>query len=150
MLQVKKHLRIWAGAVLLAALAGTAQADTSHQEFAAALQKWQAAGIHDYSFTLFQSCECLYREAIRITVQGDRVRSATNAEGGAAVRPSEVGMPLTMTEIFQKIEAAYARPADHIKLRLNKDYGYPERVFIDYIAMMADDELIYDISEFTH
>jgi hypothetical protein len=34
-------------AVLLAQLSATAQADTTRQEFDAALQKWQAAGIHD-------------------------------------------------------------------------------------------------------
>ena len=141
--------RYRASAILLALLAGTAQADTSRQEFTAALQKWQAAGIHDYSFTLNQTCFCLGLQPVRITVRDGKVLRATNVRDGTAIKPAEVGQPLTLTGIFQKIEAAYAKPADHITLTLNPDYGYPEHVYIDYIEMMADEELGYTISDFT-
>jgi hypothetical protein len=143
----KKLWLIGAGAILFALLAGTAHADTSRQEFNAARQKWQAAGIHDYSFTFFQSCFCLERQAIRIVVKDDRVQSANNVRAG--VKAEQVGQPLTMTEIFQQIEEGYAKPADHIPLSLNPQYGYPEEVFMDYVEMMAVEELRYSISNFT-
>ncbi len=146
-----KHFRqALASACLLALLVGTARADTSRQEFNAALQQWKSAGIHDYSFTFYQSCFCIGRQPIRITVKGDRVKSATNVRGGAAVKPEEVGRSLTLNEIFQQIADGYAKPADHIRLTLNKDYGYPESVYIDYYENMADEELHYSISDFTH
>ena len=148
MLYFKNFLQ--ASACLLALLAGMAHADTSRQDFNAALQQWKAAGIHDYSFTFYQSCFCLGRQPTRITVRGDKVQSATNVRGGAAVKPEEVGRPLTLTDIFQQIADGYAKPADHITLTLNPDYGYPERVYIDYYANMADEELSYTISDFTH
>jgi outer membrane lipoprotein-sorting protein len=146
---IHKVLRIWTSLLLLALLAAAAQADTSRQEFAAALQKWRAAGIHNYSFTLFQSCFCPGGQPMRITVQDDKVLRASNARGGAATEALVVGQPLTLSDIFQKIEEAYAKPADHIRLTLNPQYGYPERVTIDYVEMMADEELIYTISDFT-
>ena len=136
------------GALLLALLAGVAHADTSREAFTAALQKWQAAGVHDYAFTFNQSCFCIDRQPVRITVQNDRVQSAYNVPGGGAVNTGVVGKPLTLTDIFQKIEAAYAQPAAHIALTLNPQYGYPERVYIDYDERIADEELIYTISDF--
>jgi hypothetical protein len=150
MLQLKPLWRIGAGALLWVVFTGTALADTSRQEFNAARQKWQAAGLHDYAFTFFDSCFCIGRQPIRITVQGDKVVSARNVRDGANARPAEVGQPLTMEEIFQKIEEGYAKPADHITLTLNPEFGYPERVYIDYVAMMADEELRYTLSDFTH
>jgi hypothetical protein len=150
-----KHFWPTAAGTLLVALlvtspSGTAHADTSHGEFVAARQKWQAAGLHDYAFTFYQSCFCPVRHQLRITVQDDKVLSAVNVGGGAAVKPEEMGKPLTMAEIFQQIEEGYAKHADHIRLSLNLQYGYPEEVFIDYVEMMADEELRYSISDFAH
>jgi hypothetical protein len=150
MLHVKSLWQTCAGALLLAVLAGTAQADTRHEEFSRAWQKWQAAGLHDYAFTLKQSCFCIGMQPLRITVRGDAVQSAVTASDGAAVKPEERGKLLDMNQIFQKIEAAYAQPADHITLTLNQEWGYPERVYVDYYVMMADEELIYEISDFAH
>lgn len=141
--------RAGACALLLALLAGSAQADTSLQAFKAARQKWQAAGLHDYAFTFFNSCYCIGMQPIRITVQAGQVVSATNLRDGTAVQAAEVGQPLGINEIFRKIEEAYAKPADRITLVLNPAYGYPERVFIDYYTMMADEELRYEISDFS-
>jgi hypothetical protein len=140
----------WGGAMVLAIFAGTALADTPRQDFNAALQKWRAAGLRNYAFTFYQSCFCIGRQPIRISVENDKVRSARNISDGAAVKPAEVGQPLTMNDIFQKIEAGYTKPADHIRLTLNPELGYPERVYIDYVEMMADEELSFTISDFTH
>lgn len=135
---------------LIALMASTAHADTPRQEFTTAQQKWQAAGIQNYSFTLFQGCFCPGGQPMRITVRYGEVQSATSLRDGTPVEAKTMGKPLTMAEILQKIEAAYARPADHITLTLNPEYGYPEQVYIDYVAMMADEELSYTISDFTH
>jgi hypothetical protein len=150
MTHFKKLWLIGVSAAFAALLAGTAHADTSRQEFNAARQKWQVAEIHDYSFTFFQSCFCLNRQAVRVVVKDDKVHSANNVRGDTAVTAEQVGKPLTMTEIFQQIEEGYAKPADRIRLSLNPQYGYPEEVYIDYVEMMADEELRYSISDFTH
>jgi hypothetical protein len=134
--------------LLIALQVGSARADTARQEFTVALHKWQAAGMHDYRFTLFQSCFCPGGQPLRITVQNDRVLRVTNVRDGTDALPEAGVQAPTMDEIFQKIEAAYAKPADHIRLTLNAEYGYPEEVFIDYVAMMADEELRYSISDF--
>ena len=148
--QLKNLLRSTASTLLVALLTATAQADTTRQEFDAALQKWQAAGIHDYSFTLFHSCFCPGGQPMRITVIGDTVQNAINVQDGTAVVGKSMDKPPTLTEVFQTIAEGYAKPADHITLTLNKDYGYPEHVFIDYYVMMADEELIYEIRDFSH
>jgi hypothetical protein len=150
MLHFKNLWTTCASAFLVALLAGAAHADTARQEFTAALQKWQAAGIHDYRFTLNQSCFCMGVQPVRITVRHDTVQSALRLPDGAAVTAEALGRLPSMDVIFQKIEEAYAKPADHITLSLNPDNGYPERVYIDYVEMMADEELSYTISDFTH
>jgi hypothetical protein len=150
MLHFKSLWQSCISAVLFAMLSSTAHADTTHQEFTAALQRWQAEGIHDYSFTLFKSCFCPGGQPMRITVRDDAVQNATNVRDGTAVEGKSMAKPLTMTEIFREIEEAYAKPADHVTLTINPDYGYPERVYIDYVAMMADEELNYTLTDFSH
>jgi hypothetical protein len=147
---MKNFWQACASVFLVTLLSGAAHADTPPQEFTAALQKWQTAGIHDYSFTLNQSCLCFGIQSVRITVKGDKVQSVSNAQNGSAVSAEVLSMQPTMTAILQTIEAAYTKPADHITLSLNADLGYPERVFIDYYVMMADEELIYEIRDFAH
>jgi len=139
-----------ASAILVALLSSTVHADTNRQDFMAALQKWRAAGIHDYNFSLDQSCLCPGVQPVSVTVQNDAVQSARNLKDGTPVAASVLGRLPSLDGILQKIEAAYAQPAEHITLTLNPEYGYPERVFIDYSTMIADEELSYQISNFTH
>jgi hypothetical protein len=150
MLHLKNLWPSCASAILVALLAGAAHADTPLPEFSAALQKWHAIGLHDYSFTLNQSCFCMGVQPVRITVSHDTVQSARNLQDGSAVTEETLGTLPSMDGIFQKIAEGYAKPADHIALTLNPEYGYPERVYIDYVAMMADEELIYEIRDFSH
>ena len=148
------HLKtLWcsiASTIFIAVLAGTAHADTSLQDFTAAREKWQAAGISDYAFTLVQHCFCIGVQPVRIMVKNDVVQSARNVQDDAAVAVEVLGKLPSIEGVFQKIAEGYAKPSDHITLTLNKDYGYPERVYIDYVAMMADEELIYEIRDFSH
>ena len=87
---------------------------------------------------------------MRITVKNDTILSARNVQGDSAVATEVLDKLPSIEGVFQKIAEGYAKPADHITLTLNKDYGYPERVYIDYVAMMADEELIYEIRDFSH
>ena len=89
----------------------------------AALQKWRAASIHDYSFSLNQSCLCPGVQAVRITVHSDAVQGAHNVKDGRSVEASVLGRLPSLDGIFQKIEAAYAQAAEHITLTLNPDFG---------------------------
>lgn len=150
MQQLKFELRRWWTCVLLlATLSSTAQAGTPLDAFTAARRQWDASGIHDYTFTLVQHCFCPGLQPARITVKDDAVLSARNLRDGTDVAPNELSRLPGIAAIFQKISDGYARPAEEIRLRLNKEYGYPETVFIDYYKMMADDELVYEIRDFS-
>jgi len=142
--------QICTSAFLLLALAPCVHADTAYQEFAAARQRWQTAGPRDYSFLLLQRCFCPRAPATRITVQNGVVQSARNITDDTPVEPARLGGLPSLDGILQKIEEAYAQPADEISLTLNPTYGYPEHVFIDYYKRMADEELVYEIRDFTH
>jgi hypothetical protein len=150
MLHLKTIWRSIASTLLIALFAGTTHAETNLKEFTAAREQWHAAGIHDYTFTLLQHCFCIGVQPVRITVKCDAVESARNVQDDAAVTAEVLDKLPTMEGVFQKIAEGYAKPADHITLTLNRDYGYPERVFIDYVTMMADEELIYEIRDFSH
>jgi hypothetical protein len=65
------------------------------------------------------------------------------AFGCASVFAAQVFAKLpSMDGVFQKIAEGYAKPADRITLTLNQNYGFPEHIYIDYVAMMALEELI--------
>jgi hypothetical protein len=99
---------------------------------------------------LVQHCFCIGVQPVRITVKNDVVQSARNVQGDATVAAEVLGKLPSIEVVFQKIAEGYAKPVDHITLTLNKDFGYPERVFIDYYVLMADEELIYEIRDFSH
>ncbi len=149
MYHLTKLWRTWVSVFLIALLAGATHADTSRQDFTAARQVWDTAGIHDYQFTLAQHCFCPAEEAIRIVVRQDAVASARYTPSGQSVNSDRLNSLPSLSAIFQKIEDGYARNAASIQLSLNPEYGYPERVFIDYTTMIADEELIYLIQDFS-
>ena len=130
-----------------------ARAQVTHfTEYTRAKLQWQRAAIHDYQFNFEQTCFCARENsgAMRVTVRNDGVHHATWLNNGQPVSARMLEQVPSIATIFQQIDAGYAKPADAITLTLNRTDGYPERVFIDYYKMMADEELQYTLSDFSH
>lgn len=95
---------------------------------------WAAKGPASYEMTLQRLCFCASIEPMRVTVIDGVVQSG----GDGAV---------TIDEIFDQASSLGAG-GSITELRVNRSTGVPTIVAIDFVAMLADDEVTYIITDF--
>ena len=118
-------------------------------ELQRAVLRWQAHRPAAYRYTLERSCYCLdrYTTPIVIEVHGATATAAHFESSGEAVAvPSTLAPPIE--ELFARVADALSRDADHVDAHYDDARGYPTRVFIDYRARSADDELGFTVRDF--
>ncbi|WP_412070317.1 DUF6174 domain-containing protein [Rubrivirga sp. IMCC43871] len=111
----------------------------------AAMAKWADAELDAYTMTLRRMCFCPtpdYTGPFSVTVRDGEV--ATVRLDGATV-PAERGM--SVEDLFELLEDAYAREAEVVEVSFDPDLGYPSAINIDYSSRMADEEIAYGVSD---
>lgn len=116
---------------------------------AAARQRWQAAGLSDYTLSYQRNCSCLDR--------GEYVVDVVGGEGSIVESPIPHGsddlplwIPTTVEGMFDLIGDTLARPADQFSFAYSED-GSPSALRFDYKWRTADDEFSYlDVNVFTN
>ncbi len=114
-------------------------------ELDAAMARWEAAELDGYSMTLRRICFCPtpdYTGPFTVAVRDGEVASVTL--DGTAV-PAERGM--SVEDLFDLLEDAYAREAEVVEVTFDEALGYPTAINIDYSSMMADEEIAYGVSD---
>lgn len=115
--------------------------------FEEARARWDAAGIDNYAFTFRESCFCPpeFLGPFRITV-----------EDGAVVSAEQNGRPATEQRTYPTIDAlfeiiadAFDQDAETISLSYDAVLGVPLGGYIDYDALIADEEFSFEVSRFT-
>jgi hypothetical protein len=113
---------------------------SAQQQLDAARQRWQAAQIHDYHFTVQRLCFCApaFRGPATIVVRYD----------------TPVAPPAAFDELatIPRLHAIVQKAIDDQVQRLTVSYdarGVPLSIAIDHSAMIADDEITYTVSAFT-
>lgn len=114
-------------------------------------QKWQAAGITDYRFTLALLCFCQFYGQVQVEVHGDLV--AMTLEDGKLLMPGTPGYEAhspysTIERAFDAVRTALGK-ADHVDIVYDPTLGYPTTIRVDYVQRAVDDELSIEISAFT-
>ncbi|MGH2942806.1 MAG: DUF6174 domain-containing protein [Solirubrobacteraceae bacterium] len=114
---------------------------TAQRELDAAKQRWQAAGIGDYHFTVERQCFCApsFRGPVTIVVRG----GAPDATTPAAFQDIAT---------VPRLHAIVQQAIDDRVERLDVTYdarGVPLAISIDRSSMVADDEIAYLVSGFT-
>jgi hypothetical protein len=113
-------------------------------------QKWQAAGITDYQFTIALMCFCAFGGPVNMEVHGDAV--SMTYEDGTPLDRSSAGygpysgystIDLTFGELVRELNKA-----DDMEVAYDPTFGYPTTIRIDRIKTAADDELSVEISAF--
>jgi hypothetical protein len=112
--------------------------------FRQAHDRWLAAAIRDYRFTLQRRCECPdeWSAPTAITVRDGAVVSAT-IEGGSAPE----GAALTIDDLFNAIADALNEPVD-TSVTYDEALGYPLDVQLDLEAIAVDGGLSLTVSDF--
>jgi hypothetical protein len=96
-----------------------------------AWNKWQAAGIDDYSYDLSVICFCANRPNGHVTVRDGHAESADPTKA------------LTAEDLFTQIAKAQ-RGADSVDLKFDEATGFPTEIAIDYVKDAIDDEVTYE------
>ena len=114
-----------------------------------ARERWEAAGLDDYTFDVRRVCFCASVEPIRVVVQDGEAVSHTVIATGEPVPAEERHLFPTVPGLFDFIEDAIEQRAHSIEATYDPGLGFPVQVFVDYKANVADEELGFEISAFT-
>lgn len=114
-------------------------------------QKWDALKATHYRFKLNIGCYCAFRSQmpLSIEVKDGKVVSMLDQNGQPASESSDIFDKYnTVEKLFETLQAALTGEADKTTIDYNAQDGYPENVYIDYIALAADDERSFTVSDF--
>lgn len=122
--------------------AGPAEIEGVEGELERARQRWEAAGLADYRWTVTRNCFCIdeSRGPAVVTVRDGAVTAVETVDGGRPVDPMYRDLFPSVEGLFAVIEDALARGAATVDVRFDAGSGVPLHVWIDYDEMMADEE----------
>ena len=75
---------------------------------------------------------------VRVTVQDGVITGVTELASEIARDPETFR---TLNSLFDLVQDAYERDAHEIQVEFDTGRGYPTRIWIDYVEMMADEEM---------
>jgi hypothetical protein len=146
-----------ASALVLAALSGCeGLLDDGDQEqtrqFQAALARWEALNVDDYTFTLALACECAERSALRdvvVTVVNGAVVSRQYDETPVGPAPEAIfGRYDTVEELFDVVAEGISQDADLLNVAYHPTFGVPIVLQLDPDTSVGDDYLIFEVRDF--
>lgn len=113
---------------------------------AAALERWEAAGLQDYRFDFQQQCFCVPEQVqpVTIEVRGGRVARVTARETGQDITGVEGLHWFTVPDLFRVIDAARRDGVTPLDVRYDPDLGYPTSIEAGSLA--ADAGAVYSVS----
>jgi hypothetical protein len=75
---------------------------------------------------------------VRVTVKDGVITGVTELASEVARDPETFR---TIDGLFDLVQDAYARDAHEVQVEFDPGRGYPTRIWIDYVQMMADEEV---------
>jgi hypothetical protein len=107
-------------------------------------KKWNDFNINSYSMNLRFNCFCLAYDPYSVVIMENNIESVSgNEEWGYE------GWPMTIDNIFLEIERKIIDNPFSFEIKYNSKYGYPEESYFDMIEMIADEEIGYQITNFS-
>ncbi|GEK01504.1 hypothetical protein TNCT1_37800 [Streptomyces sp. 1-11] len=137
----------------LASIAGLVCAAAACQGHTVSTRPAQTTAWHEpsaYTYTLRSTGgERPLTGTFRVTVRAGKVVRAAglDAESRAAVRRSPTLVP-TIGTLLRELERARREGADQADVRY-ASAGYPRRITVDWSATAVDDEVRYEMSDYT-
>ena len=124
-------------ALLLAACGGdSTTAPANHLGEQRAL--WASQDLTDYTFDVSRVCYCQFVGDVRVTVKDGVITGVTELASEVARDPETFR---TIDGLFDLVQDAYVRDAHEVQVEFDPSRGYPTRIWIDYVQMMADEEV---------
>jgi hypothetical protein len=99
---------------------------------------WETQRLTDYTFDVVRICYCQFVADVRVTVEGGVITGVTELASEVARDPE---LFRTIDGLFDLVQDAYDRNAHEVQVEFDLSRGYPTRIWIDYVQMMADEEM---------
>lgn len=129
------------GLVLLALLAAcSSPTDQARDDLRENRERWQALGLHAYSFEFRRVCFCGGPlRPVRVVVRGDSIVSVTDAATGGPPQFLAAGWVATVDQVFDELIRDSATAAS-MELAFDPTYHFPSHAKVDRIKNAIDDE----------
>jgi hypothetical protein len=118
----------------------------TRRELQEARQLWSRQGLTRYTAVMQRTCFCPVEitAPARVLVQGGVVASATRLDG----TPADASRYLSVEQLFSLVEEAIPT-ASEIRVAYDASLGHPTTLYIDYVALAADEEQHYEVRDLT-
>jgi hypothetical protein len=111
--------------------------------------RWEKAHIRDYRWSIYVGCFCDSGTATIKVANGKPVEARQEAGPFAIEKDERFGLiPLTIEDLFDRLDDAYASGADVVDVTYDSAYGFPSELRVDPSRMTADDEMEYSVRSF--
>jgi len=117
--------------------------------FEEARERWNDQNIDHYSFVLRPLCFCGYTGPAQVTVDSGQIVSVVDGETGEPITGDPLSLMRTIDDLFVLLSEAWEEDAHVVQAEYDPGYGFPTDLWIDYKENVADEELGYQVSEFT-
>lgn len=140
--------------VLILAACASAPGGETGTELSRNQQKWEDANISHYSFQLGVTCFCPVGGVMPMTVEvkdGEVVSLVdVNGEAFHATDPLNdlIEKYVTIDRIFSELNSDSVQNAERLEVTYDPTYGFPSDVVIDFVEVVADDELYLSVTGF--
>ena len=131
------------GAAVLFGCRTTTEVQSAHA-------KWLTNQPVAYAFTMQRICFCapVVTRPVVVSVRNGVVESRTYEDTGADVSNELAQLFPAIDGLFAIVDDAVARKADSISADYDQTLGFPVRVAIDYVKLVADEELTFTVRDF--
>ena len=118
---------------------------------------WKSANINDYSWSVFVDCLTCgdFPGGFDVTVVDGEPVDLRGTDFRGEVQKLSIAkdekdglVPLTVEELFDRLDAAYASNAEVINVDYDEALGYPRHVAIDPSRTTSDDEIEFTVKSF--
>lgn len=113
-----------------------------------AQSRWERSSLRAYTYTMQTDCFCPpeYVAAVDVQVVGANVTSVTFVDPKFTGDVPEQQRFGTINDLLEIVQDGHDRNAYSIRAEYDAQMGFPVEVFIDYEAMMADEEHGFRVS----
>lgn len=110
---------------------------------------WAENGTSTYTMRIERHCECADQYDTELEVVTGEIVSGIHAFSGDPLTQEELDAQLALEDLFAVVQDALDRRVLAVSVQYNQDFGYVQRLFVDYDARTVSDDVEFIVTEYT-